>query len=149
MTVRHWERAASRTERLRSHGHCEPRPIVPTPEGSTTPRGSAPREGAAAGTVLQTRDEARTATAKASRTTLAAYLHTRDKSLERGDKAKNVLCAARLSEGHGRRTHKTKTFSCPKRTTEVFSQSVGGKTEQKIFLKMFLTLHLLPTTCQY
>lgn len=100
------------------------------PEGLTAPRASVPHEGAVADAVLQTQDEARAATDKdlcPHGHTPAAYLHTRDKSLEHGVQAKNVLCTARLSEEHGRRTHRMKTFSCQKWIIEVFSQSVGGK----------------------
>lgn len=87
------------------------------PEGSAAPRASVPHVGAAADAVLQTQDEACAATDKdlcPHGHTPAACLHTRDKSLEHGVQAKNVLCTARLSEEHGRRTHKMKTFSCQK-----------------------------------
>lgn len=113
-----WMGAQERTEEIKdrlcdchgkglhlcSHAHCEPRPTVPTPEGSTTPEGLCPTR--AQRLMLccghETKDMQQQKSSHGH--TLATCLHTCDKLLERS------ALHSQTHEEHGCHTHKMKTL---------------------------------------
>lgn len=89
---------------LCSHAHCEPRPTVPTPEGSTTPEGLCPTRAQRLTLCCghETKDMQQQKSSHGH--TLATCLHTCDKLLERS------ALHSQTHEEHGCHTHKMKTL---------------------------------------